>query len=104
MNYACEQPVRRKKAVRILKDLPRQTRVVDLPEDQKACDCCGERLRHFADECSEHLHYVPSQLIIIETRRKKYAAARATGRSSVPRLRGRNPWTKGWRRRACWPF
>lgn len=66
-------PAERKKAVRILKDLPREIRVVDIPEADKLCSCCGGALHHFGDECSEHLGYVPASIKIIETRRKKYA-------------------------------
>jgi transposase len=82
-----EPPVRRKKAVRVLKDLPRETHIVDLPESQRRCDCCGEPMHHFADECSEHLHYVPERLKIIATRRKKYACRGCHGqikRAPIP--------------------
>src|SRR5262245_15350689 len=44
--------IQRKKAVRVLKDLPREIRVLDLAESDKLCDCCGQPLHHFADECS----------------------------------------------------
>lgn len=63
----------RKRAVRILKDLPRDVRIVDLPECEKACACCGNALHRIGEECSEQLAYVPAALKIIETRRLKYA-------------------------------
>ena len=72
-------PAERKRAVRILKDLPREVRIVDIPEADKICSCCGGALHHFGDECSEHLGYVPASIKIIETRRKKYACRACHG-------------------------
>ncbi len=71
--------VRRQKAIRVLKDLPREVRVVDLPEAQQSCDCCGGRMHAFASERSEQLHFVPARLKIIETRRQKYACRTCHG-------------------------
>ncbi len=66
-------PVERKKAVRILKDLPRDIRIIDIPDSEKICSCCGGALHPMKDETAEHVEYVPAILKIIETRRKKYA-------------------------------
>jgi len=77
----------RKKALRILKDLPREVRIVDLPETEKLCGCCGGAMHHFADESSEHLAYVPASVKVIETRRMKYACAGCHGqikRAALP--------------------
>lgn len=70
---------RRQKAIRVLKELPREVRVVDLPEAQQSCDCCGERMHAFTAERSEQLHYTPAQMKIIETRRTKYACRTCHG-------------------------
>ncbi len=59
-------PAQRKKAVRVLKDLPREIRIIDLPDAEKVCSCCGGALHHFGDECSEQLGYVPAAVKIIE--------------------------------------
>lgn len=72
-------PAKRKRAVRILKDLPREVRIVDIPEADRICGCCGGALHHFGDECSEHLGYVPASIKMIETRRKKYACQACHG-------------------------
>lgn len=72
-------PAERKKAVRILKDLPRDIRIIDIPDAEKVCSCCGSELHHFGDECSEQLGYVPAAVKIIETRRKKYACQTCHG-------------------------
>jgi transposase len=66
-------PAERKKAIRILKDLPRDIRIIDIPEAEKTCSCCGGALHPMKDETAEHLEYIPATLKIIETRRKKYA-------------------------------
>lgn len=66
-------PVERKKAVRILKDLPRDIRIIDIPDAEKNCGCCGGALHPMKDEMAEHVEYIPATLKIIETRRKKYA-------------------------------
>lgn len=63
-------PVERKKAVCILKDLPRDVRIIDIPDSEKICSCCGGALHPMKDEAAEHVEYVPATLKIIETRRK----------------------------------
>jgi transposase len=88
-------PTTRKKAVRILKDLPREVRIVDLPESERVCSCCGGALHHFGDDTSEHLTYVPAAVKVLETRRKKYACSTCDGevkRAAAPRT---EPLAKG---------
>jgi hypothetical protein len=50
-----------------------KVRVIDLPESEKSCPCCGKPMHPIGEECSEQLGYVPASVKIIETRRKKYA-------------------------------
>lgn len=68
-----KQPVERKKAIRVLRDLPREIRIIDIPDSEKLCSCCGHALHVMGQELSEHINYIPASLKIIETRRKKYA-------------------------------
>jgi transposase len=80
-------PVTRKKAVRILKNLPREIRERDIAEAEKMCGCCGERLSLIGFDASEHLAYCPATLKIIETRRQKYACEACHGevkRAALP--------------------
>jgi hypothetical protein len=42
-------PAERKRAVRILKDLPREVRIVDIPEAGRICGSCGGALHCFGD-------------------------------------------------------
>ena len=48
-------PAERRRAVRVLKSLPRVIERIDLPEGEKSCPCCGERMRAFAHESSGQL-------------------------------------------------
>ena len=72
-------PPVRKKAVRILKDLPRQITPVDIPEADKACSCCGARMKCIGVDSSEHLGYEPATIRILVTERKKYACESCHG-------------------------
>jgi len=65
----------RRRAVRMLKDLPRVIETLELPEAERVCADCGAPMRPFGIECREQLHYVPARLEIIETRRHKYACS-----------------------------
>jgi transposase len=67
------KPAQRKKAVRILKELPRVIHELDISPSERTCKCCGETMRPFGVDRSEHLHYVPATIQIVETRRKKYS-------------------------------
>jgi transposase len=53
-------------------DLPRERVIHDLPEEEKACPCCGTMRIVIGDETSEQLDYVPAQVKVIEHVRLKY--------------------------------
>jgi len=55
------------------KDLPREVRVIDLPEDEKCCDCCGHDLHQMGEKKSEQLKFIPAQIKVIETKRLQYS-------------------------------
>jgi transposase len=58
---------------RLPADLPREPKVIDLPEDQKPCPCCGKMRKCIGQEISEKLDYVPAKIKVIQTVRPKYA-------------------------------
>jgi len=58
---------------RIPEDLPREPKIIDLPEDQKPCPCCGKMRRKIGEEISEKLHYHPAKVTVLQTIRPKYA-------------------------------
>lgn len=68
----------RKKPVRapLPKDLPRETRIIDLAEAEKVCDCCQGPLHEMGKESREQLEFIPATLKVIETIRVKYSCRR----------------------------
>jgi len=66
----------RRRAVRILRNLPRVIEAIDVPEAQEGCPCCGETLTAFGHEASEQLNYILD-----------YA-----GTKGKTRIYGRVPW------------
>jgi transposase len=65
------------------KHLVREKRVIDLPEDERTCRCCGRAKARIGEERSEHLEYVPATFKVIETVRPKYACSRCKDGVSV---------------------
>jgi len=60
--------VRRQRA-----DLPRVREVIDLPEDQRLCRCCGKPMQPIGEDVTEELDYQPAVLRVREIARVKYA-------------------------------
>jgi transposase len=58
---------------RLPSDLPRETKLIDLPEEQKPCPCCGKMRVRIGQEISEKLDYVPAKVKVLQTVRPKYA-------------------------------
>ena len=65
---------RKKRGARQLdtSDLPRHKVIHDLPEEQKACACCGKQLHLIGQDVSEQLEIIPSRYCVIEHIRMKY--------------------------------
>ena len=55
------------------KDLRRERIVHDVPEQERACACCGETMQPFAEDVTEELEFIPQQHFIKEHVRPKYA-------------------------------
>ena len=55
------------------RNLPRKKVIHDLPDDEKACKCCGKELVKIGEDKSEQLEYIPASLLILEHVRIKYA-------------------------------
>jgi len=64
---------RKRGATRISKDLPRETVVLEIPEADRKCPCCGDAMEEIGKEVSERIDYTPAVLKVIETVRPKYA-------------------------------
>ncbi len=53
--------------------LPREIIRHELPEDERACPCCGEPRQEIGVESSEQLELIPARLKVIQHDRVKYA-------------------------------
>jgi transposase len=60
------------------KDLPREERLHDIPEDEKTCGC-GEPLVRIGEETSEELEIVPARAVVVRHVRPKYACRACRG-------------------------
>lgn len=63
---------RKKKRVSFPDNLPVTDIIHDLPEDEKFCPHDKQALRHFADECSKQLDYIPAKVTVLNHVRRKY--------------------------------
>lgn len=59
--------------------LPREIEIIDLPEEEKPCPCCGGERHVIGEIVSEKLDYVPATLKVLEMRRPKYACRPCQG-------------------------
>jgi len=64
----------RKKAGRKPLDpaLPRQEKVIDIPEEEKTC-ACGAQMSKIGEETSEKVEIIPPSIYVLKTIRPKYA-------------------------------
>jgi transposase len=54
-------------------DLHRETTVLDVPESEKVCSCCGIEKKHIGDDITEELEYKPAVFFVNRYVRPKYA-------------------------------
>jgi transposase len=54
-------------------DLHREKHVLDVPESEKTCSCCGSEKKHIGDEVTEELEYKPAIFFVNQYVRPKYA-------------------------------
>jgi len=55
-------------------DLPRVEKIIDVPEEERRCDCCGQHFKHIGEERSEQLHFKPMELFVVVQVLMKYMA------------------------------
>jgi transposase len=55
------------------KDLPRETVVHDISDEDKVCDCCGGELHQMSEARNEKLEFIPAQVKVVEHVRPKYS-------------------------------
>jgi transposase len=56
--------------------LPRETRIVSVPEAERVCALCGTEKKCVGHYTSEILEFVPAQFLVIEERREKLECSR----------------------------
>jgi transposase len=64
-------------------ELPRKVRIIDLPEEQKRCSCCGALKCQIGEERTERLDYEPAKFEIIQEVRPSYACTNKACDSGV---------------------
>ena len=47
------------------KALPRETRVIDIADEEKVCPCCNGELHQFGEETSEQLEYISATVKVL---------------------------------------
>lgn len=81
---------RRRNGRAIIPDhLPRVVERIELPEEERACPCCGEQRVEAGSDSSEVLDIVPAQVRVIRYERVKYSCMSCRGeitRAPVPPL------------------
>jgi transposase len=63
---------RKKKRASIPEKLPHTNVIYDLSAAEKVCPQDGTALRHFGNETSEQLDYIPAQMSVFKHIRQKY--------------------------------
>jgi transposase len=71
---------------RFPEDLPRDRKEHDLPEDQKACPCCGKMRCKIGEEVTEKLEYVPAKVVVLQNVQFKYACPHCEGEAHNPQI------------------
>ena len=64
---------KKKRRTSLPDNLPRERLVLDIPEEDKVCACCGGALHQMGEEISEKLEFIPAQIKVIEHVRPKYS-------------------------------
>ena len=71
---------------RFPENLPRKRKEHDLPEDQKACPCCGKTRCRIGEEVTEKLEYVPAKVIVLQNVQFKYACTHCEQEAKNPQI------------------
>jgi len=67
---------RRDKNDRFPDHLPREVQTFDVPEDERACPCCGDEMPIIETDVREKLEFIPAKLIVHELHYPKRACSK----------------------------
>jgi transposase len=73
ISYERRKPKRGHGRNPIPEDLHREKHVLDVPESEKTCSCCGAQKKHIGDDVTEELEYKPAVFFVNQYVRPKYA-------------------------------
>jgi transposase len=59
--------------------LPREEVLLDVPEAERICDCCGEPLRRIGEDRTERVDYRPARIVVRVFVQLKYACTKKHG-------------------------
>jgi len=66
----------RSKKDRFPESLPREVQVIDVPEAERLCACCGDEMPIIATDIRERLEYIPAQMLVHELHYPKRACGK----------------------------
>jgi transposase len=76
-------------------DLHREKHVLDVPESEKQCSCCGAAKTHIGDDITEELEYRPAVFFVNQYIRPKYACPACKGAGVATAALPARPIDKG---------
>jgi transposase len=76
-------------------DLHREEIVLDVPESEKVCSCCGAEKKKIGEEVSEELEYKPAVFYVNKFIRPKYACAKCPDNGITTAAMPERPIDKG---------
>jgi transposase len=76
-------------------DLHREEIVLDVPEEEKVCSCCGSEKKLIGEDVSEELEYKPAVFYVNKFIRPKYACPKCPDNGITTRAMPERPIDKG---------
>ncbi|MCD0458123.1 IS66 family transposase, partial [Roseiconus lacunae] len=67
---------KRSKSDRFPESLPREVQVLDVPEEQRRCPCCGDEMPVVATDVRERLEFAPAKFLVHELHYPKRACSK----------------------------
>lgn len=76
-------------------DILREEHVIDVPESDKTCSCCGKQKKHIGDDVTEELEYKPAVFFVNRYVRPKYVCPDCSGEGVATAALPPRPIDKG---------
>ena len=95
ITYERRKPVKGHGRKPIPDDLHREKHILDVPESEKTCPCCGAEKKKIGEETTEELEYKPAVLFVNQFIRPKYACPRCPDNGITTAALPERPIDKG---------